>query len=1216
MASDTRFPSRSSRSKDTLASHGEVKQCRHEADIFPVETVLDPRSLCMSAASVAEGIGLMKYVWVAAAVAPLAFAASLAHAQTTVSGGRTTPLVTSTAGDVTIASGGSITLPSTTTAPAAAVTIDSNNSVSNLGAIASTGPSGTSAGGVTSYVSGIHALGGNTGEISNTGSISITETDTSSDSNSDGVTDTENGAKGEYASGAYRAGILIDGAGTFTGVTDTTNNPGSTNPTAIFNASTITVVGENSAGIAVLTSVKGDMIIDGTISVTGGNLVTATGLNNGDVSYGVLTTAQVNGNISFGGTVSAAGGGAVGVAINDGATGAVSVTGTITASGYRNTTPRTSFGLGDIALIEQTPSEVMQGGPAFEIGGTVGGGLNIAAAVAAVAATSTTAATSAVSAGTLLSYGDAPALLIGNGVNATTISGTPVTGDSHSVIIGGSVTGEGVYDNVNSTGVQIGGTYNGVASQPVVIDGGVSVTGTIAATSYGNVATTIPTTMTDGTTGNGSATGFYVGAGATVPHIDVTGSITASSLTNRTTDTPNVTAIEIDTGATRGIAITNNGSIAAEIGATDILSNNVEIAQGGTAGTATAILDNAGAITSITNTNTISAGFTTAAPSDVVTGTANALNLSANTAGVTVTQNPGTITASDGTVTATSPSITGNVLFGSGAAILNLNTGTLTGDTTFGNSSGTSTGNQINIAGGAIMKGGLTVGSGGALAVSVSSGTLDMTNVTGNAITTPTVNVGSTGEVIFSADPSGSETLKNGQFNVSATAGSLTVASGAKVGLNLLSALPGANFTNPDHFVVIVANAADASQLGNFTLGQTPYLYHITTDTTYQADALTLDVTRATAAQLNLNGNQAAAYNAIYNAFISDADVEADLLSKSTETTFKKAYDQFLPDFAGGPFESLAIGQRAIIREQETDPLKLETDQTRGWVQEIGFLSHQGDSDSAGYDAGGFGVAAGMEQASGHGVVGVSGAFLSTEVADAGQDSYGHMAGSVLEAGVYWRSNSSGINANASLNGGYAWFDSQRQFLDTGPNPASISNPDVPATTATVQRTASAQWGGGLISGQVGLNAPIEFGHFYLRPEVSADYIALFEEGYKEHGGGSAFDLTVAPRTSQQASAQVDLVLGATFGDAIKYRPELLIGWRGVVYGGPGATTANFSGGQSFTLNANFQDKGGLLARLGLRAGGQFADFTADAGGEWHGNFDSYDARALARFLF
>jgi len=1158
----------------------------------------------------------MKFVWVAVAVAPLAFASTMAYAQKTVMGASTTPITTSgVGGDITIASGGSITLPSTTTAPAAAITIDSSNSASVVGTISSTGPSGTNVGGVTSYISGVHAIGNNTntGEITNTGNISITETDTSSDANGDGVTDTENGVKGEYASGAYRAGILIDGAGTFTGIADTTNNSGAV--TALYNASSITVVGENSAGIAVLTNVTGAIVIDGTISVTGGNLATTANgagvfLNNGDVSYGVLTTGQVNGAISIGGTVSAAGGGAVGVAINDGATRGIAVTGTITSSGYRNTTPRTTYGLGNIATIEETPSEVIQGGPAMEVGGTVGGGLNIAAAVAAVAATSTTAATVATSAGTLLSYGDAPALVIGNNTNPTAISGTPLTGSTDSVIIGGSMSGQGVYDNINANGIRIGG-FN----QTVNIAGGVDITGTVAAAAYGSSAAAVPTTSTDGTNGNGSATAFYVGAGATVPNIDVNGSIAASSLTNRITGAPTVTGIEVD-GAASGMTITNNGSITAAIGATDILSNNVEIAQGGTAGTVYGIYDTGNSISTINNNNTISAGFTTANTTDVVSGSAYAIYLN-NTSPVTINQASTNLTTTSGTtttVTATTPSITGNISFGSGAGIINLASGTITGDTTFGNAGASSLGNAINVSGDAIMKGAVTVGTGGDLAVKVTSGTLDITNVTGTTITSPSVNVGATGELIVSADPSGTEAIKNTQLDVSA--GTLTVASGAKVGLNLLSALPGASFTNPDHFVVIVSNAADASQLGNFTLGQTPFLYHITTDTTYQADALTLDVTRATSAQLGLNGNQASAYNAIYNAFITDPEVEADLLSKSTETTFKKAYDQFLPDFAGGPFESLAIGQRAIIREQETDPLKLETDQTRGWVQEIGFLSHQGDSDSAGYDAGGFGVAAGMEQASGHGVVGVSGAFLGTEVADAGQDSYGHMAGSVLEAGVYWRSNSSGVNANASLNGGYAWFDSQRQFLDTGPNPASVSNPDVPATTATVQRTASAQWGGGLISGQVGLNAPIEFGRFYLRPEVSADYIALFEEGYTEHGGGSAFDLTVAPRTSQQASAQVDMVLGATFGDAIKYRPELLVGWRGVVYGGPGATTARFEGGDNFTLNANFQDRGGLLARLGLRAGGQFADFSADAGGEWHGNFDSFDARALARFLF
>ena len=94
------------------------------------------------------------------------------------------------------------------------------------------------------------------------------------------------------------------------------------------------------------------------------------------------------------------------------------------------------------------------------------------------------------------------------------------------------------------------------------------------------------------------------------------------------------------------------------------------------------------------------------------------------------------------------------------------------------------------------------------------------------------------------------------------------------------------------------------------------------------------------------------------------------------------------------------------------------------------------------------------------------------------------------------------------------------------------------------------------------------------------------------------------------------MVFGATFGQVIHWRPELTLGWREVVEGGPGTTTANFSAGSSFQLSPAFQDKGGFLARLGIRAGGQFADFSADAGAVYGSGAQNYDARALARFLF
>jgi hypothetical protein len=40
------------------------------------------------------------------------------------------------------------------------------------------------------------------------------------------------------------------------------------------------------------------------------------------------------------------------------------------------------------------------------------------------------------------------------------------------------------------------------------------------------------------------------------------------------------------------------------------------------------------------------------------------------------------------------------------------------------------------------------------------------------------------------------------------------------------------------------------------------------------------------------------------------------------------------------------------------------------------------------------------------------------------------------------------------------------------------------------------------------------------------------------------------------------------------------------------------------------------LARIGMRASGQYADFSADAGGEFRNDYETYDARAAARFLF
>ena len=92
---------------------------------------------------------------------------------------------------------------------------------------------------------------------------------------------------------------------------------------------------------------------------------------------------------------------------------------------------------------------------------------------------------------------------------------------------------------------------------------------------------------------------------------------------------------------------------------------------------ATAVLDASGSLRTLENINSIAATVTATDATIPVTGRAIALDLRANTAGVTLRQ----YANSD---TAITPTITGDVLFGSGAGRLELLAGVLNGAVAFG----------------------------------------------------------------------------------------------------------------------------------------------------------------------------------------------------------------------------------------------------------------------------------------------------------------------------------------------------------------------------------------------------------------------------------------------------------------------------------------------------------------------------------------------------
>lgn len=437
----------------------------------------------------------------ALAVVVTPFLAARLSAQTVINTARTTPVATSTVNngqpnDVRIDTAGSVTVTSGT-----AVTVDSNNAVTNAGNIKVSD---------ANDAVGIRVTAGRTANITNSGTITIDEAYTPTDTDNDGDID------GPFAVGTGRTAIRLEGA-----LTGNLSHTG-----------TILVEGNQSAGIRALGPVTGNVTIEGKTTVIGTN---ALGVGLGAVS----------GEVKLAGEIAVRGEGARGVVLGGDIGGPLRVQGTITATGYRTITPPS-----DPSRLDA--DDLLQGGSALVIEGNAARGILF----------ETVGTTSP----RIVAYGAAPAVQIG-GESAIVISATQGTANGFGIVIAGTVLGDGVYQGVGATGMRIGGRGGAVT-----IAGGMQVNGQISAASRGGNATalhlaagtTLPelrnagslSATVNGTTGTGQATALLIDTGASLPTLRNSRSITASTIAGGS-----ATAI-IDRSGTLGL-IENSGGIGA-----------------------------------------------------------------------------------------------------------------------------------------------------------------------------------------------------------------------------------------------------------------------------------------------------------------------------------------------------------------------------------------------------------------------------------------------------------------------------------------------------------------------------------------------------------------------------------------------------------------------------------------------------------------------------
>lgn len=1076
----------------------------------------------------------------AAAMGPLVLGAHAAFAQNpayTLNGNSSTPVATNTAvsggpGDIDFTSG-TYTIKDATSTPA--FTLNSNNNINNSGTITSSN---------VNNVTGIYvAPGGFTGNIATGGTIDLSETYTPSSKNNNGITDEP------FAQGTNRVGIDVEGP--LTGF--------------VTNSGTITIQGNSSTGILINAPLKGaaisitsglegnggaggDLVNSGTISVTG------------DGSVGIKTTGEITGEVNITGAITMKGASSVGVQTTGPIDGRFLIYSSITTGGYAINVRETGQLL---TTLENTPTDVEQGGSAVVIQGSVAGGVFLGAPPTSTVSTDTTTdadndgiVDSAEGTSVLTTYGSAPALSIG-GSNPITLGNFDSTVNPYGLTIEGTVSGQGLFDGVSATAVSIGGV-NGA---------GVNLTGGLHVAASGNV---------NATAYQADATAIHLGAGVAGQAIFNQGLIT-STVTSSGTNTSS--GILIDAGAAIG-ALNNAGTIDA-----------VEI---GDSASVQAVVDHSGSISTVTNTGSILANLSPALPGEITTGKAIALDLSANTTGVTLLQTLGATSS-------TTPAIAGDVLLGSGQNSVDIEFGTLRGAL----SMGAAAGDSLTINNASIYQGALTY-TGGSMVINVPWGQLLDTSPT--TINASSLTVGSSSTLGVALDPVNNRSTL---FNVS---GAATFAQGAQITATLLSAPPLSGQT----FTIVNSPALTVGTLSSSTL-TVPYLFNGSLTTT--ADTIGIRIVPKTPAQMLLNKSETAAFNAIYadlpqsSTIAQDSGIQTAIIGAADRPTFVNAYDQLLPDSNGDIFNT-ALGMSKAVSRATADRFDLSTQKddeddddfivSGFWASEFYSGMEQNKVDNTAYHSAALGVIGGYD----FGGTGFTIAAGSSNITRPHSEGDSLNAVSVVEGGAYAAPRFGALSLDARVGGGWLYVSETREFV------AQIVSGDE-SNTSTVSTTAKGTWSGYDLSAHLGAGLQLDVSkHLFFQPKVYGDFFYMHENAYNERNGGAAYDLDVAQRNSMQTNGTASMVTGLRFGNQFVISPQLEVGYDKVISGGPADTTARFAyGGPSFTVGPNHID-GAAMARLTLRGDGNYVHFSLQAGGEYTSDYHSMDLKAVFRLTF
>lgn len=1092
------------------------------------------------------------------------------HAQTAqIDTETSTPVQTSTAdngspADVEITSDGSVAIEQTD--GVVAVTVDSDNALINDGSIEIDD---------SDNAIGILIEANRTGDISGSGTISLLEDYTREDDDDDEDLD------GPLAIGSNRTAILLQSGGTHSG--NLTIDAGGV----------IAVEGNDSLGIDLQSTLDGALTLDGTISVLGDN------------ARGIRAADAITGDVLISGTVNARGENAQAIEFDGDLGGALTFESLVSSSGFVSTSV-TNY-LAPTAIDEDTPAiadridaeDLMDNSGAVAVRGSVAKGILINGNVDTFTSEEDQEDETKDtlddfdenrSSGTISSIGSGTALLIAAedsdlviGTVVETVRDTLDDDEDDDVtetlatfnyaqglINRGTISANGLNIGYDALALRIEGAADGSAR--AIISGGIDNGGTIQANAY-----------------NANATAASFGLGADIGELANSGNITAVT---RAVATETATALLIEDGAVLTTLSNDQGSITA---------NTV-----GVSGSAVAIRDLGGTLTTLENQGLISATLTSDGTETEETGQAIAIDLSSHDAstGATLIQQRATpvddingddvvdsndvdtpaivgdvfFGAGDDRFDLLAGSVLGDVDFAAGDADFKLTNSTLTGDTAFADGSHSFDASGADVAGTltfqnatasiSFANGSTFIGSiqsdGSIVDMQVASS--DLTFDAGNRTALNTLSVSGETSLIFTIDPYDTEGAV------------LQVDGAADLGADVTIA-PVLESIARDPFSQVLISADALTFGGIFDDSQVtsvPFLYNL--NLTQSDTELELFFDLKTAEELDFDDNQARAYDPLLDIFVTDETLGAAIALIDDEATFHQTYDLLLPQRTNASQQFLSTQWSAAYGALD-DHLSLlgwsDRDQIGLWAQEFYYnLDEDTGVQNPGYNGNGFGFAAGFDRTfgpidrAGIMVSYVSGSFEEKT------GGYNPISTSSTGLGVYAMQGLGPINLRVAGQLAKVDFTSNRDY-------------DIDELAYRID----GDWSGLSQSLSVVAVSEFDLGWVYTRSEVSADWLSLSQDGYTESGFASTDGLfaEVSDVDTDELGVTANLVLGKQLemGGGIM-RVEASGGYRSIASSTPYSATVSFAGtDQAFDLIAPESDSGAALFGLSLAGDGE-----------------------------